>query len=54
MLPMQVNHDFDIHIHRIKSYGDGKITIALPYNPELLQNAEGVEAPKGVDRKSVV
>ncbi len=45
---MQVNYEFDIHIHRIKSYSAGEVTITLPFNPELLLNAEGDEAPKGV------
>ena len=45
---MQVNHEFDIHIHRIKSYSEGEVAITLPFDPELLQNATGDEAPKGV------
>jgi len=45
---MQVNHDFDIHIHRIKSYGKGEVTITLPFEPGVAQTTEGDEAPKGV------
>lgn len=45
---MQVNHDFDIHIHRIKSYGEGEVAVTLPFEVGVVQSAEGDEAPKGV------
>ena len=45
---MQVNHDFDIHIHRIKSYGAGEVAIALPFEVGVVQSSVGDEAPKSV------
>ena len=48
-LPMQVNHEFDIHIHRIKSYGPGEVAITLPFDADTLLNAESSEeGTKGV------
>lgn len=48
MPPMQVNHDFDIHIHRIKSYSEGEVAITLPFEVGVVQTDEGGETPKGV------
>lgn len=45
---MQVNHDFDIHIHRIKNYGPGEVTVVLPFDPDLVQEAEESGSTKGV------
>lgn len=45
---MQVNHEFDIHIHRIKSYSEGEVTITLPFEVGMMESAAGDELPKGV------
>ncbi|MDZ4262895.1 MAG: Mth938-like domain-containing protein [Pseudomonadota bacterium] len=45
---MQVNHEFDIHIHRIKSYGEGEVTITLPFEVGVIETATGDESPKSV------
>lgn len=44
ILKMQVNHDFDINIHRIKSYQKGEIQVVLPFSappsPTAIKNEE--------------
>ncbi|MFC1747681.1 Mth938-like domain-containing protein [Pseudomonadota bacterium] len=47
---MQVNHDFDINIHRIKSYAKGEIQVVLPFSAPISPTAMRNEDS---DRKSL-
>lgn len=50
---MQVNHEFDIHIHRIKSFDEGEIVITLPFEIGTLEGNGGEELPKGVQTEKL-
>ncbi len=44
---MQVNHDYDANIHRIKSYAKGEIEVVLPITASPAEGDSG-EQTKGV------
>lgn len=50
---MQVNHEFDIHLHRIKSVGEGEIVITLPFEVGTLEEDSGETLPKSVQTEKL-